>query len=98
PEYSPLSLPDALPIFSAEDQYGNVDPTFTGSVAIALASNPGGATLGGTLTVSAVKGVATFSSLTIGTPGSGYTLQGSSAGLSGGDRKSTRLNSRHVAI
>ena len=38
-------------VVTAEDGFGNVDPTFTGSVTLALANNPGGATLGGTLTV-----------------------------------------------
>ena len=38
-------------VVTAEDAFGNVDPTFTGIVTLALASNPGGATLGGTLTV-----------------------------------------------
>ena len=35
--------------------------SYNGSVTIALANNPGGGTLGGTLTVAAVNGVATFS-------------------------------------
>ena len=41
---------------NAEDPFGNVDPTFNGSVTLTLASNPGSATLGGTLTVHAVMG------------------------------------------
>ena len=45
------------------DPYGNVDPTFNGSVTLALASNPGSATLGGTVTVNAINGVATFAGL-----------------------------------
>ena len=32
---------------SAEDSYGNVDPTFDGAVTLALGNNSGGATLGG---------------------------------------------------
>jgi hypothetical protein len=68
-------------VVSAEDQYDNVDPTFSGSVAVALLNNPGGATLGGTLSVTAQSGVATFSDLTLNEPGIGYTLSLSSSGL-----------------
>jgi hypothetical protein len=75
--------PFALSV-EAEDAYGNVDPTFVGSVTLALASNPGGGDLGGTLTVQAVNGVATFSDLAIGGPGSGYSIQATAAGLSAG--------------
>ena len=46
-----------------------------------LANNPTGATLGGTLTVTASQGVATFANLTINKIGSGYTLRVSSSGL-----------------
>ena len=43
-------------------------------------NNPGGATLGGTLTAPALFGVANFSGLTIDQLGSGYTLQATPAG------------------
>jgi len=66
---------------SIEDQYGNVVTTATGSVSVAFANNPTGATLGGTRSVSASQGVATFSALTINEVGSGYTLQVSSTGF-----------------
>jgi hypothetical protein len=67
---------------SAEDANGNVDTNFTGNVTVALANNPGGSTVGGTLTVKAVNGVADFRDLTLDEPGSGYTLQATSSGLS----------------
>ena len=63
-------------VVAAEDPFGNVDPNFSGSVTVALSNNPGGATLGGTLTVTAQNGVATFSGLTLNQPGIGYTLSG----------------------
>lgn len=44
------------------------------SVTLALGSNAGAATLGGTLTVSAVNGVATFQSVSISVPANGYSL------------------------
>ncbi|WP_442404980.1 choice-of-anchor Q domain-containing protein [Mycobacterium sp.] len=68
-------------IVAAENSLGNVDPTFNGSVTIALANNPGGSTLNGTLTVAAVNGLATFSGVTLNQPGNGYTLQVSGGGL-----------------
>jgi len=66
---------------TVEDSSGNVLPSFSGAVTVALASNPGGATLGGTLTVNAVNGVATFSNLTLNQPATGYTLQVNSGSL-----------------
>lgn len=60
-----------------EDGNGNPVTTATGSVSVALGSNPGATTLGGTLTVNAVNGVATFSDLSIGKAASGYTLTAS---------------------
>ncbi len=63
---------------AARDAEGNVATSFTGKVTIALASNPGSATLGGTLTVSAVKGLANFTNLTLNQIGTGYTLQATS--------------------
>ena len=66
---------------SIEDAYGNVVTTASGSVSVAFASNPTGAKLGGTLTVTASSGVASFNNLTINKTGSGYTLQVSSSGL-----------------
>ena len=57
-----------------------MDTSFNGTVTVALASNPIGGTLGGTLSVTAQSGVATFSGLTLNEPG-GYTLSVSSSGL-----------------
>src|SRR5437870_442561 len=65
----------------AEDAHGNKVGGFIGSVTVALASNPGGSTLGGTTTVAAVNGVATFGDLTVSKTGTGYWLTGSSTGL-----------------
>jgi hypothetical protein len=69
-------------VFFAEDAEGNVDATFDGDVTLALANNPSGGNLGGTLTVPAINGVAIFSGLTIDTAGIGYTLDASGTGLS----------------
>ncbi len=68
-------------VVSAEDAHGNLDLTFNGSVTVVLASNPGGSTLGGTLTVNARNGVATFSTSTRNKTGT-FTLQAISSGPS----------------
>src|SRR5207237_147981 len=69
-------------VVMAEDNYGNVDPTFGGSETIALSSNPGGSTLGGTLTLSASGGVASFSTLTLDRASGGYQLTATAGGVS----------------
>jgi hypothetical protein len=64
----------------AEDSSGNLVSSFSGTVTVGLASNPGGTTLGGTVTVTASGGVATFSGLTLTQAASGYTLYVSASG------------------
>ena len=76
---------------SAEDRFGNVDPTYTGSVMLSLAGNPGGSSLSGTVTVPASGGVATFSGLTLDQAAAGYLLDASSGGL-------TRASSGPIAV
>ena len=68
---------------SVENASGNAVAGNTTSVTLKFGSNPVGATLGGTTTVAAVNGVATFSNITVNKPGSGYTLVASASGLSG---------------
>ena len=51
---------------------------------IAIGTNPGSGTLSGTLTVSAVNGVATFSNLSINKAANGYVLSASASGLTSG--------------
>src|SRR6059058_4152657 len=68
---------------AAQDALGNVVPSFTGSVTVALGSNPAGSTLSGSATVSAVSGLATFGDLSINTSGTGYTLTATATGLTG---------------
>ena len=70
-------------IVQVQDAYGNTVASATTPITLALAANPGGSTLGGTVTVNAVNGVATFSTLTLNKAGTGYTLSASAAGLAG---------------
>ena len=70
------------------DQYDNAT-TATNSVTLALSGNPWrtffatGGTLAGTVTRSAVAGVATFNDLRVDKPGPGYDLSASSGSLLG---------------
>jgi alpha-tubulin suppressor-like RCC1 family protein len=66
---------------SAQDAVGNTVTTFTSNVTVGLGANPGGGALSGTLTVTPVAGVATFSNLSINKTGIGYTLAASGSGL-----------------
>ena len=61
---------------SAEDQFQNVDTTYSGSVTISLASDPGLV-----LAIPVVNGVATFSGLTLPTTAQGGTIQATASGL-----------------
>ena len=62
-------------VVAAESPDGEVDPAFSGTVTISLKSNPGDATLDGTLSATAYHGVAVFDGLSLDQPGDGYTLE-----------------------
>jgi len=76
------SLTPAVQV-AVEDANGNVVTSDNSSVTVALGTNPGNGTLGGTLTMPAVDGVATFGNLSIDKVGTGYTLTAADAGLPG---------------
>ncbi len=64
----------------ARDAGGNIAPSFTGAVTLALAVAPAGATLGGTTTAAAISGMATFESI-LPTPVGTYRLSAAAAGM-----------------
>jgi hypothetical protein len=66
---------------AAEDSFGNVDPSYSGTAALTLVANPAGATLGGSAIATASNGVATFSGLTLDQVATGDTLEVSSTDL-----------------
>ena len=66
---------------AVRDVHDNLCSTATTLVTLTLSSNPTGATLGGTLAVNAVAGVATFSGVSVSKPGAGYALSATSSGL-----------------
>jgi parallel beta-helix repeat protein len=82
PVGGPATAPLATqPVLQAQDASGNLGINFVGPVALAFGANPGAATLGGTTTVNAVAGVATFTNVSVSKAGTGDTLVASSTGL-----------------
>ncbi|MGH7638755.1 MAG: hypothetical protein ACREOK_13990 [Gemmatimonadaceae bacterium] len=79
----PSNIGAGAPFFPAiqvavQDQYGNVVTTAQGGIALALASNPAGGTLSGTLTAALSSGIATFPGVSIDKAGQNYTLSATS--------------------
>jgi hypothetical protein len=68
-------------VVSAENSQGGVDKEFSGTVTISLATNPTGATLGGTLTATASDGQAVFNNLTLNKAGTGFVFKVTSSGF-----------------
>ncbi len=68
-------------VVQVQDAAGIPVTISTAQVGMAIGSNPSGGTLGGTASISASGGIATFSTLSIDKGGPGYTLTASSAGL-----------------
>jgi hypothetical protein len=74
------------------DAFGNVETgDDSDTITLSLGTNPGGGTLGGTLTVTVSGGIATFSDLAIDVVGDGYTLH-ASIGAALQDSESDPLN------
>lgn len=68
---------------AARDASGNLVPTYSGTITVAIGNNPSGGSLAGTLSSVASNGVATFASLRISQAGNGYTLTAAASGLTG---------------
>jgi hypothetical protein len=68
---------------AVQDSLGNTVTTATNLITVGLGTNPAGGKLAGTVTHSAVAGIATFADLSIDKVGSGYTLTAAAAGLAG---------------
>jgi hypothetical protein len=84
-------------VVSAETSAGTVDTTFSGNVTLSLINyGSNNVAIEGTLTVAAVKGVATFSGISIGQPGS-YAIQASGTSIGGGVSDLILLNNGVVA-
>jgi alpha-tubulin suppressor-like RCC1 family protein len=68
-------------VVAVQDRFGNVVPGFSGSVTVAIGSNPAGGALTGTSTIAVSSGTATFSDLRIDRAGAAYSLTASAGGL-----------------
>jgi alpha-tubulin suppressor-like RCC1 family protein len=66
---------------TALDKNGHLAEGYRQNVTVAIGTNPNAGTLAGTMTVTFVHGVATFSDLSIDKVGSGYTLRATSLKL-----------------
>jgi len=62
-------------LVGAADTLGRADTSFAGTVTMGLGTNPVGGRLSGTLSVVAVRGIASFGDLVIDKAGSGYVLR-----------------------
>ena len=80
-----------------QDAQGN-PTTSTADVVLAMGSNPGGSTLSGTTTVTAVAGTATFSNLSLNRAGIGYTLSASSTTLTGTTSNAFNINATRPTV
>ena len=84
PAASTVGQPIAPPVqVSVQDESGSLVGGAVNAVTLTIQATPAGPTLGGTTTVNAVGGVATFSDLQVGTRGTGLSLQASATGLAG---------------
>jgi hypothetical protein len=81
-----------------EDAGGQPVPGRTDAVTLAIGTNPGGATLGGTVTQAAVNGIATFGNLTLNQVSDGYTLTASAAGLTPATSATFNVSTLPVAV
>ena len=75
--------PFSLTVAVQYSDTGALKTAYNGPVSVALASNPGGSVLNGTLTVTASGGVATFNGLSLSNVGTGYTVVASAPGIAG---------------
>lgn len=83
---------------SARDALGRPTPGLTGTVTLALSVNPGGAILGGSRTVTAENGVATFLDLSLDRPGTGYVLTASAPGLASANSAAFNVTARSADV
>ncbi|MFP2926939.1 beta strand repeat-containing protein [Pyxidicoccus sp. 3LG] len=68
---------------SVRDSFNNVVTGSNATITLSLSANPGGSTLGGTLTVAALNGVASFPGLTLNRAANNYRFAAASTGLTG---------------
>src|SRR5438445_3242414 len=77
---------------TVQDAQGNTVTTANTSITVAIGTNPASGVLSGTMTVAAISGVATFSTLSLNRTGTGYTLTASATGLTGATSSAFSIN------
>jgi hypothetical protein len=81
-----------------QDAGGNTVTTSSANVTVAIGTNPAAGTLGGTKTVAASNGAATFTDLSIDKAGTGYTITASSTGLTGATSSAVNITQSKLVI
>jgi hypothetical protein len=76
--FTAITIAPGIQVAAIDTSSGVVDTSFNGVVTVALSTNPSGAVLSGTTTVSAIGGIAFFLDLSVSLAGSGYTLAATS--------------------
>ena len=89
-----INSPDV--IVYLQDATPEIITSFTGNVTITIGTNPASGTLGGTTTVAAVAGVATFIDLTIDNIGNGYTLLANATDQTQGESNAFNVKENHI--
>jgi hypothetical protein len=79
--FTTVTIAPSIQVAAIDTSSGAVDTSFTGVVTMALSTNPTGALLSGTTTVSAIAGIAFFPDLSVSLAGTGYTLVATSSTL-----------------
>jgi uncharacterized repeat protein (TIGR03806 family) len=80
-----------------QDESGNTVSAASDTITLTLEGGGAGAVLGGTTKATAVKGVATFSALSIMKPGGNYTLRANSGGLEVAESKTFKIEDELIA-
>ncbi|MBN2130854.1 MAG: Ig-like domain-containing protein [Sedimentisphaerales bacterium] len=73
------------PVVTVQDLYGNTRTDVDDAITVSVSGGDTGATLGGTTTVSAISGVATFDDLTLNRAADGYVLTAAAPGFTSGN-------------
>jgi hypothetical protein len=76
---------------AAHDNAGNIALGFTGDITFSIGRNPAGGTLAGTMTRTAVNGVAVFDDLHIDRAGQSYTVVARASGLVDGETQAFNI-------
>ena len=86
------------PTVTVRDNFGNAVTSSTASITIGLGANPGGGSLTGSTTKTAVSGVASFGDLKLNQAGAGYMLTAASTDLSGATSSAFNISSASVSL